>query len=306
MLWSEIKILFESKEPELAIDLISMLFFDLNVTGVVIEDPQTNPAVNRKYSLGSQPEFYAVIGYFPGGRLSPEHRDKLKAGLANLEKEQGIRSRMVVDRLDEARWSDAWKAHFYPMKISQRLVINPTWRHYESRAGEVVLEIDPGMAFGTGTHPTTRLSLNLIESCLTPQDSVLDIGTGSGILMIAAAKLGARNVCGIDNDRLAVDIAKENLKKNRIDPAKYTLICGHLVNPIGGKYDLVVANILTDAIMVLLDDVIHVLKKNGWFLCSGILKENQNLVIDKLKTLDFEIIHRYSKKEWIAIAGKRR
>jgi ribosomal protein L11 methyltransferase len=306
MQWSEVKIVFDHKEPELAIDLISLLFFDLDLTGVVIEDPLLNPDDTRKESDGRRPEPYAVKGFFPGSRLSPEHRDKLEAGLAYLEKEHGIRSRMVVDRLDETRWSDAWKTHFHTEKISRHLVIKPSWRQYKSRAGEIVLEIDPGMAFGTGTHPTTRLSLNLIELCLNPRDSVLDVGIGSGILMIAAAKLGARKVCGIDKDWLAVDIAKANLKQNHIDPEKYVLICGHLVKAIRGRFDLVVANILTGAILVLLDDVIHVLEKNGWFLCSGILKENQNVVMDKLKTLDFEIIHRYSKDDWVAIAGKRR
>jgi ribosomal protein L11 methyltransferase len=146
----------------------------------------------------------------------------------------------------------------------------------------------------------------LIETYLKPYDSVLDVGTGSGILMIAAAKLGARKVYGIDKDWLAVDIAKANLKRNRIDPEKFALICGHLIEAIGGSFDLVVANILTEAVIVLLDDINKVLSKNGCFLCSGILEKNQNSVTDKLKALDFEIINIYSKEEWVAIAGKRR
>jgi ribosomal protein L11 methyltransferase len=252
------------------------------------------------------PEHYAVKGFFPGDRLPPKHRHKLETGLVNLENEHNIRSWMIIDRLYEADWSDAWKAHFHTEKISQHLVIKPSWQDYEARADEIVLEIDPGMAFGTGIHPTTRLCLNVIETCLKPHDSVLDVGTGSGILMIAAAKLGARKVCGIDKDWLAVDIAKANLERNRIDQVKFTLICGHLIEAISGSFDLVVANILTEAVTVLLDDINKVLSKNGCFLCSGILEKNQNSVTDKLKALDFEIINIYSREEWVAIEGKRR
>ncbi len=306
MKWLEVKIIFEHKEPELATDLISLLLYDLESKGVVIEDPLLQPHEGWEDRAGGSPEHYAVKGFFPGGRLPQKHRHKLETGLAYLENEHGILSRMVIDRLDAADWSDAWKAHFHTEKISQHLVIKPSWQDYEPRAGEIVLEIDPGMAFGTGTHPTTRLCLNLIETYLKPYDSVLDVGTGSGILMIAAAKLGARKVCGIDKDWLAVDITRANLRRNRIDPEKFALICGHLIEAIGGSFDLVVANILTEAVIVLLDDINKVLSKNGCFLCSGLLEKNQNSVTDKLKALDFEIINIYSKEEWIAIAGKRR
>ncbi len=302
----EVKIIFEHKEPELAADLISLLLYDLESKGVIIEDPLLQPDEGWEDRAGGIPEHYAVKGFFPGGRLSQKHRHKLETGLARLENEHGILSQMVIDRLDQADWSNAWKAHFHTEKISQHLVIKPSWQDYEPRAGEIVLEIDPGMAFGTGTHPTTRLCLNLIETCLKPHDSVLDVGTGSGILMIAAAKLGARKVCGIDKDWLAVGIARANLRRNRIDPQKFALICGHLIEAIGGSFDLVVANILTEAVIVLLDDIPKVLSKNGCFLCSGILEKNQNSVTDKLKALDFEIINIYSKEEWVAIAGKRR
>jgi ribosomal protein L11 methyltransferase len=212
---------------------------------------------------------------------------------------------LVIDRLDAADWSEAWKAHFHTEKISRHLVVKPSWQDYKPRAGELVIEIDPGMAFGTGTHPTTQLCLNLIETCIKPQDSVLDVGTGTGILMIAAAKLGARKVCGIDNDWMAVDIAKRNLTRNHIDQKIFVLICGRLIEAINIRFDLVVTNLFTEDVIVLLDNINRVLSRKGRFMCSGILKENQYLVTDKLKTLDFEIIHIYSKEEWVAIAGKR-
>ena len=306
MQWLEVKIIFEPKDPELATDFISQLLYDLGINGVIIEDPLLEPDEGWAKSAEDRPEHYAVIGFFPGDRLPRKYRHKLEAGLAYLENEHGILSRIVIDRLDAADWSEAWKAHFHTERISQQLVIKPSWQDYEHRPGEIVLEIDPGMAFGTGTHPTTRLCLNMIETCLKPKGSVLDVGTGSGILMIAAAKLGARKVCGIDKDWSAVDIARSNLKRNQIDRQKYSLICGHFMEAIGCRFDLVVANLLTDAIIVLLEDINRVLSTNGCILCSGILKENQNSVTDKLKTLDFEIISIYSKKEWVAIAGKRR
>ena len=171
---------------------------------------------------------------------------------------------------------------------------------------EIILEIDPGMAFGTGTHPTTRLCLNMIETYLDKDDTFLDVGTGSGILMIAAVKLGAKKIWGIDNDESALAIAEKNLMLNGIRPFQYKLVCGNLVDPVADRFDLVVANILTEAIMALLDQIKKVLIDTGRFICSGIIERHQNTVIDKMKLLDFEIINIYSMQNWVAIAGKLR
>ncbi|MGD2272490.1 MAG: 50S ribosomal protein L11 methyltransferase [Desulfobacterales bacterium] len=306
MKWLEVKIIFDHKEPEPATDLISQLLYDLGTTGLVIEDPSLQPEEGWVNNGRTRPKYHAVTGYFARSRLSQLQWQKLESGLAHLMERSHINSRIVVSQLDEADWAESWKAYFRPEKVAERLVVKPSWHAYEAQPGEIILEIDPGMAFGTGTHPSTRLCLNIIESYLKPNDSVLDVGTGSGILMIAAAKLGAEKVCGIDKDKFAVEIAQKNLMRNIIHPARFMLICGNLTEPIGERFDMVAANLLADAVIKLLHDVKRVLKRKGYFLCSGVIKQNQNPVIDKLKALDFEIINIYSMEGWVAIAAKLR
>jgi ribosomal protein L11 methyltransferase len=306
MKWLEIKVVFEAKETELAADLISQLFYALEVQGVVIEDPSLQPVEGWGENSVSRPGRLAVTGYFAENFLSQKRWQKLQTGLAHLAQVSDIRSQIIISRLDEEDWAESWKAHFQAEKVSKRLVVKPSWQDYKAQPSEIVLEIDPGLAFGTGTHPTTRLCLNLIEALMLPGDSLLDVGTGSGVLMIAAAKLGARKVCGIDKDAVALAVAQRNLKQNAIDQATVTLICGNLIEAVVQQFDLVVANIVTDAIIILLNDINRVLKKNRVFLCSGIHKTSQNCVIDKLKELDFEIMNIYSKDEWVAIAAKLR
>ncbi len=306
MKWLAVKIIFEHKEPELATDLISELFYNLEAKGVVIEDPSFKPDQSWGKNAVNFPEHHAVIAYFPQRHLSLKHRQILKTELEYLKDMHQIQSKMVISQLEEEDWSESWKAHFHPEKVGEYLVVKPSWHAYETQLDEIVVEIDPGMAFGTGTHPTTRLCLNMIEAYLKPGNSVLDVGTGSGILMIAAAKLGAEKVCGIDNDKYAIDIATKNLIRNMINPAQCTLLCGNLVEPITKRFDLVVTNLWAEAVIKLLRDINKVLKANGYFLCSGIIQQNQNSVVDQMKALDFEIINIYSKEEWIAIAGKLR
>ncbi len=302
--WLEIKVIFEHNDSETAADLISQVFYAIGVKGVVIEDPFLEPPGGWGDSDTTRPEYHAVIGYLPCQTRLHKQCQMLQTKLALLQKKIGLQFWVGFSQMDEKDWSDSWKAHFKPEKIGQRLVVKPAWHPYEAASNDIVLEIDPGMAFGTGTHPTTRLCLNLIETFMKKGDSILDVGTGSGILMIAAAKLGGKKVFGIDNDPIALEVAEKNLKLNNIRPTQFRLISGNLVDPVDDRFDLVVANILIEAIMVLLDKIKKVLKGDGIFICSGISERHQNLVIDKMKFLDFEIIHIYSKQKWIAIAGK--
>jgi ribosomal protein L11 methyltransferase len=160
------------------------------------------------------------------------------------------------------------------------------------------------MAFGTGTHPTTALCIRLIEAYLHKGDSVLDVGTGSGILMLAAARLGAGFVCGLDKNEMAVKIAETNLRLNGIAPQKFSVIEGNLVDGIKERYDLVVANILTQVIYNLLQDIEKNLNDKAIFICSGILEKNENLVIARMKTIGFDILDLCVKDQWVAIAGR--
>ena len=163
---------------------------------------------------------------------------------------------------------------------------------------------NPHLAFGTGTHPTTSLCIRMIETYLRQGNSFLDVGTGSGILMIAAAKLGATRVCGVDNDDVAVETAQKNLALNKIDPQNFSLSMGSLVDGIEEKYDFVTANILTHIIVDLLDHVEKVLERNAIFTCSGIIDSKKYLVIEKMKDIGFDILEVAREEGWVAIAGR--
>jgi ribosomal protein L11 methyltransferase len=169
---------------------------------------------------------------------------------------------------------------------------------------KVDFEMDTGNAFGTGSHPTTVLCLNLIERWLEKGDNVLDVGTGSGILMIAAAKLGAEKVIGIDNNKAAVEIARKNLLLNKIPRKRFAVWTGNLVDGVDVQFDLVVANLLPQTLAILMDDVHKILKKRGIFICSGMLEDNSHRVVGKMQATGFKIIETRTKIKWAALAGR--
>ena len=170
----------------------------------------------------------------------------------------------------------------------------------------MVIKIDPGMAFGTGTHPTTALCLSMLEDYLNKGDDVLDVGTGSGILMIAAAKLGAEMVLGIDKNERAVEIARRNLTLNKIEGKGARVMVGNVLDAVRKRFDMVVANILTEVVVQLLDDIGKVLKKSGVFICSGMIERNTHRVVSKMKRLDLEVVEIRKKAYWVSIAARQK
>ncbi|UCF90798.1 MAG: 50S ribosomal protein L11 methyltransferase [Desulfobacterales bacterium] len=304
MKWIETKVAFSHPDRDLAGDLIANIFFDLGLRGVVVEDPDLEPAEDWAEEAGARPDQPAVIGYFACDDQAEERCKVLAARLAQLQTAIGVGSRISYKELDEEDWAESWKAYFWPQKISRRIVVKPTWRQYQAAPHEIVLELDPGMAFGTGTHPTTVLCVELIEAYLEKGFSVLDVGTGSGILMVAASKLGAGRVYGIDHDKTAVEIAARNLALNRIDARDFQVVQGDLVKGVHRKFDLVVANILTHVILDLLDSITRVVKVGGIFACSGIITENEARVVSHMQAVGFEILDIRRKENWVAIAGR--
>lgn len=306
MKWIEAKVIFEHPDKDLAADLISDIFFGFGIQGVSLEDPELESGQDWAEGAVWRPGHHAVIGYFRKDNRSETKCKILAQKLADLNIEPGLHHRISYKEIDEENWAEAWKAFFWPKRISQKIVVKPTWRDYAARPGDIVLELDPGMAFGTGTHPTTVLSMGLIESHLKKGDSFLDVGTGSGILMIAAAKLGAAEVCGVDKDEAAVAIASQNLDLNRIGLCPYSLCCGHLVEPVKKRYDFVAANILTPVILELLNVIQTVLNSRGVFVCSGIIEKSKAPVIARLKKVGFEVLETQQQDEWVAIAARLR
>ena len=304
MKWVEARVVFESSDFKTAIALISDIFHDFNLQGVIIETPEVEQGIDWAENDITIPHDNAVIGYFPKNDQLFDRRRILEAQLLRLKQTINMTYKVIYHDIDEQDWAESWKKYFYTEKITEKLVIKPSWRDYAPKPNEIILEIDPGMAFGTGTHPTTRMCIKLIEKMINPKDSFLDVGTGSGILMIAAAKLGAAKMMGIDTDEVAVSVAEQNLLKNHINPDIFEVKTGNLVSGVIGRFSLVTANILSEIIVELLDDIHAVLEKNGIFICSGIIKSKQEMIEKKLTAMGFEVIETAIEEDWVAIAAK--
>jgi ribosomal protein L11 methyltransferase len=304
MKWTEAKVIFDYKNKDIAADLISDVFNQFGLQGVVIDDPDEEPPEGWGDGALFKPLNHSVTGYFPSNANLPERRAALEEKLRKLETKSGILFRIIYSEIDEKDWAESWKAFFWPVKIGENLVVKPTWRGYEPDKKDIILEIDPGMAFGTGAHPTSALCLRMIEKHLKPGDSFLDIGTGSGILMIAAAKLGASTLAGTDTDEVAVEVAKGNLLLNNIDEKNFSIKVTNLTEGMAGRFDVVSANIITAVILNLLEDVGKVISKNGLLICSGITEQNGDVVIKKMKVKGFEIIDTETSDGWVSITGR--
>jgi len=222
-----------------------------------------------------------------------------------------------VGSVHEDDWANAWKQFFKPVAVTERLVIKPTWEEYEPKEGELIIELDPGMAFGTGTHPTTSLCLKALESAIDGGERIIDVGTGSGVLAIGAMKLGADKVLALDLDPVAVKCAKENIELNGYEnevEVRLSDLLGVLRESEGEQrqadgvrppVDLVVANILAEIILLFIADVMDVLKPGGLYIASGIFKNKEEAVEAGLLAAGFEIVDVLRQEDWVAfVAGK--
>ncbi|MGO2119078.1 MAG: 50S ribosomal protein L11 methyltransferase [Fusobacterium sp.] len=304
----EIKVIFESEDIEKSKKEIGDIFYDFGATGLKIEEPMThkNPLDFYKNEKDFLMVDHAVSAYFPLNFYAEKRR---KAILNALEEKFFQREDIIytVDFYDyeEEDYQNSWKKYFYTQKISNRFVVKPTWRDYEPLEDELVIEIDPGRAFGTGTHPTTSLCIKLMEENISAQDRVIDVGTGSGILMVAAEKLGAKEIIGTDIDPMAIEVAKENLELNKVSLEKAKAYAGDLISVVKeDKFDVVVANILADVLLILLKDISKVVRKDGLVIFSGIIEDKLEEMKKEIESQGLEILEVKADKEWRAILIK--
>lgn len=304
----EIKVIYESDDIDRATKEISDIFYDFGVTGLKIEEPMKhkNPLDFYKNEKDFLMVDHAVSAYFP---LNIYAEKRKKVILERFEEVFADREDIVytIDfyEYDEEDYQNSWKKYLFTEKVSERFVVKPTWREYEPKDDELIIELDPGRAFGTGSHPTTSLCLKLMEENIKEGNSVIDVGTGSGILMIAADRLGASEVYGTDIDELAVESAKENLELNGISEERAKVYLGNLVSVVNGKkFDVVVANILADVLLILLNDISKVVKKDGLVIFSGIIDEKCELLKREVEALGMEILEVKADKEWRAMLIK--
>jgi ribosomal protein L11 methyltransferase len=304
MQWIEVKVTFTGGQLDVLVDLIADAFYSLDAKGVVVDDPYLEPEESWAPDAIARPLKPAVTGYLPADESLEGRRQDLEHRLSRLAGRQGFVYSIKYHAVDEEDWAESWKAFFWPQKITERIVVKPTWREYAAVPGQLIIEIDPGMAFGTGTHPTTALCVRLLEAHLSTGQTVLDVGTGSGILLVAAAKLGAGHLTGTDLDPMAVEVARKNLLQNHVSPSVFDLACGHLAENIGRTFDVVVANILADVIIDLLDRGVPVTRPGGLFICSGIIEAYHARVAAKMAGCGFDIIDVLKEGDWVALAGR--
>lgn len=307
--WIEVKIITKSE----AIEPVCGIFYGLDVKGVAIEDP--NDILTREQGpltwdfadlniLEYGGKAAVVKGYFDKGSLKKDTNQYIENKLNEI-KSMGIdigEGRVIVGSVNEEDWANNWKKYYKPTKIGKRIVVKPIWEEYKAKDNDIVIELDPGMAFGTGTHETTRMCVQALEKYVDPQNVIFDVGTGSGILAIASAKLGAKEVMAVDLDPVAVDSAKQNISFN--DISKIKVLQGNLLDVVDGKADIVVANIIAEIIILLTDDVKKSLNEGGLFISSGIIRERKEAVTQKLIQSGFEIIEINTDGEWVCIVSK--
>lgn len=220
--------------------------------------------------------------------------------------QEGIAHQLLSHAVKEADWANNWKAFFKPLPVGKKLLICPTWESPGPAAeGRTILSIDPGMAFGTGGHDTTRLVLETLEMYITPQTELLDVGCGSGILSMAALLLGAKKAVGVDIDPLAVKTALENGQRNGLEPPRYTIVEGNLTEGITGQYDVVAANIVADAIIALSPAIPAFLKPGGVYISSGIIDTRETDVLPVLKACGFTVRDRRERGGWVCLVCQK-
>ncbi|WP_067727369.1 50S ribosomal protein L11 methyltransferase [Oceanobacillus damuensis] len=311
MQWSEICIHTTNE----AIEPISNILHETGASGLVIEDPLDLVKVHAEefgeiYDLDPNEypeEGVRIKAYLPINSFLGETVEQIKQAINNLliyDIDLG-RNDVSLSEVNEEEWATAWKKYYKPVKISQRITITPTWEDYSPvSTDQIIIELDPGMAFGTGTHPTTVLSIQALEEYLTDNNIVIDVGCGSGVLSIAAAKLGAKEVFAYDLDEIAVNSTKLNAKVNQLDK-QITVKQNNLLNHVSMKADVIVSNILAEIIVRFIEDAWNNLIEGGYFITSGIIQKKKQLVKQKLEEQGFSIIAVNEMEDWVSIVARK-
>ena len=308
MKWTEITI----KTTTEAVEAVTNILYDMNVGGVSIEDPKDFKFQKKnEYDWDFVEEEIFNSGY-DGVIIKTyitEERDvtddiNIIKERINALKEFGIDigdAIVELSEVDEQDWANEWKNYYKPTKIGEKIVVKPTWEEYEKKEDDLIVELDPGMAFGTGTHETTTMCIQQLEKYVNENSKVFDIGCGSGILAISAAKLGAKDVCAGDLDEVAVKVSKENVSLNNVD---VKVMHGNLMEVVNDKADIVVANIIADIIKILAKDIKNFMKEDAVFISSGIIHKKVDEVKNSLEENGLEIVEIQTLGEWNAIVSK--
>ena len=311
MKWYEIRV----NTTDEASDAVSEMLTSMGAGGVAIMDPfDIRKELLKPNTLDyADDEFLASLGdevvikaYFQNGLDINELLKQINDGLKNVSQFLDVGKGLEgYGEIDDEDWSTSWKKYYKPFKLTDRIIIKPTWEEYEAQPKDIIVEMDPGMAFGTGTHETTQMCSILLDKYMRDECEVLDVGCGTGILSIIAAKLGASKVEAIDIDEVAVKVTKENISINK-ENSKINAFKGILsdLKQDNNKFDIVIANIIANVIIDLSSIIPYYLKKNSLFITSGIIKDRKQDVLDSCLNNGMTLIETLEMGEWVAMVFK--
>ena len=298
-------------------EVVSEALMLSGATGTMVEDRADIPDPDKPNGyweiidpklIDSLPEDVQVHAWFEPDATFQERLQALRSQLdmnRRLAPEVDLGT-LAIDTVNvkDEDWSEVWKQFYKPFRAGCSLVVKPTWEPYDAKPGDRVIEIDPGMAFGSGTHETTGMCLELLEEAVHGGERVIDVGTGSGILAIGAALLGAKDVLAIDIDPTAVKVARENVAHNHLEQTVTTLE-GNLLEKVDAQCEVCVANIIADVICMFAAPLNEHIVPGGLFICSGIIKEREQDVTDALLAAHYTILEIRRKGEWVAMISRR-
>ena len=299
-------------------DIASQALIDAGSTGVSIEDKNDFDENQRapgqwdlidEQVLVNMPDDVLVHGYFGDDERIRDTVSQLEAhmrAVRDMELPFDVGAlKLDIKTVHDEDWSENWKKYYKPFRAGRHLVVKPSWESYEPAEGDRVIEIDPGMAFGTGTHETTGMCVELVEKYVRSGDRVIDVGTGTGILAIAARLSGAGETFATDIDHVAVRVADENCRRNG---QQVTVRQGDLLSAVdeGAQFDVAIANIIADVVIALAGQIGAVLRPRGTFIFSGIIREREGDVAEALEREGYEICEVRRRGEWVAICSKRK
>lgn len=289
-------------------DMVSEILYDNGATGLTIEDPNDIAELYKSKDSWDfiEPDLIKtgrdqilIKAYYS----EANDLDMILEDITNRIKDKDL-GEILAGKVDESDWAENWKIHYKTTKIGDSVVIKPSWEEYKPESGEVVIELDPGMAFGTGSHETTVMCAKALEKHVTPEKTVFDVGCGSGILAIIAAKLGTGKVLAIDLDPMCVKVTKENVIINNVEET-IQVEEGNLLHMVNEKADIIVANIIAEVIVDIIPGLKKHLNEDGLFICSGIIESKAEKVKDALEKSGYEILEVDSMNGWVAITSKQ-
>lgn len=310
MNWTELSVYTTTQ----GIDPVAGILLMAGLTGYQVEDANdfneflTNTTVHWDYVEDALMRLKdcetCVKAYLPENAQGMEMLQEIRSAVARLRAEDRAgsfgRLEILCGNLREEDWANNWKQYYKPTRVGERLVVVPSWEKYSPEPGDIILTLNPGMAFGNGTHDTTRLCLSLLEKTVFPGCTLLDVGCGSGILSVAGLLLGASAAIGVDIDELAVKVAGENAALNNVRE-KASFICGDLTEKISGRYDVICANIVADVIKRLAPDIPRFLKPDGVFLASGIIDDRSAEVAAAIEEAGLRVEETLCAGRWAAL-----